>query len=102
MWNLRIIPSHVLNKLMIPKSLRIILRDNSIRNVNLSIRLPVFLYHVFVVFMQCHHSPELLICDVLVSPSDTACNENWTIEYEELREREEAREEYEAWLKSHE
>lgn len=29
-------------------------------------------------------------------------DENWTIEYEELREREEAREEYEAWLKSHE
>lgn len=32
----------------------------------------------------------------------TLDNENWTIEYEELREREEAREEYEAWLKSHE
>ena len=29
-------------------------------------------------------------------------DENWTLEYEELREREEAREEYEAWLKSHE
>ena len=28
-------------------------------------------------------------------------DENWTLEYEELREREEAREEYEAWLKSH-
>lgn len=58
---------------MIPKSLRIVLRDNSIRNVNLSIRLPVFLYHVFVVFMQRYHSPELLIRDVLISPSDTAC-----------------------------
>lgn len=32
----------------------------------------------------------------------TLDNENWTLEYEELREREEAREEYEAWLKSHE
>lgn len=32
----------------------------------------------------------------------TLDNENWTIEYEELREREEAREEYEAWLKNHE
>lgn len=29
-------------------------------------------------------------------------DENWTLEYEELREREEAREEYEAWLKNHE
>lgn len=27
-------------------------------------------------------------------------DENWSLEYEELREREEAREEYEAWLKS--
>lgn len=27
-------------------------------------------------------------------------DENWSLEYEELREREEAREEYEAWLKN--
>lgn len=29
-------------------------------------------------------------------------DENWSLEYEELREREEAREEYEAWAKNYE
>lgn len=32
--------------------------------------------------------------------NDMENDENWNIEYEELREREEAREEYEAWLKT--